>query len=184
MPAKRYNWEVIEGDVLRREQPFDYQQVAKEYDVPYKQLKNRGSKHNWRSRHNEFLRKVNREKDKRQIKEYGDSFSRVNRAIIKLTEALLALAQRKVKKAQDEGDEIKMLDLKHLADVLGKLQDIHKNSHGDTAIALNYMVQNNLIPLDYVPQIQSILEESDNQSMYRLGQVFKGDFKGELLLPD
>ncbi|NEQ64468.1 MAG: hypothetical protein F6K21_03000 [Symploca sp. SIO2D2] len=174
MPRQsKHNWKAIEETILHNEEPLNYKEIAAKYEVPYDQLRQRASKHKWRSRHEEFLAQVRQERERRQFEDLSDDFYKIDKAVVKITEALLLQVQRILKEAQ-KSEPMKTQELKQLTDTVAKIREINDFSHGDIAIALKHLVVHNIIPDDIVPQVVDSLRQSEELLKDSLSKAFQG----------
>jgi len=174
MPQPRkYDWDLIESEVLRCESPLDYKVIEEKYGVPRKQLYQRAYNYKWKERHEEFLLQLNRRRDREKIDQLMSTYSKLDGAILRIAEALLQQIQRILVNAQNS-EPMRTHEVKNLVESTARLTDMLETHRGDTANALKELIVDGIIPGDIVPQILDIMERSNESLSIELSKAFTG----------
>ena len=173
MTYRKHPWLEIERIVLNREQPLDLKAIAKEFHVPYGQVKNRASKHHWAERHRFFLRNLQKEQQKWRLKKAMSDYKRFDEGVVKISEAILHQIQHHLKNAQQKDEPMKVNELRCLADAVAKVSDIERSRRGDTATALRQLIEQEVLPPSVAMAIIDIIDEEDEKMQAKFSEIFR-----------
>lgn len=180
MPAPKYDWVRIEEEATRTEGKIPYDYLAEKYNVPKDNLYKRAYEYNWNERHEKFLRDLAEQRDRDRIAAISETYNKLDKFGLKVLEGLFRHITLNIHEADQRQEKLQPEELGKLTTSYRQLMSVLKDSKGDTAIALNHLIDTGIIPPDFVPQISGVLEDGDSHTAERLTAIFRG----RVFLPD
>lgn len=179
MPAhQKYSWKKIEDDIFSDDRPLDYKEVSEKWNVPVYLVKRRSKRLGWEERKQSINALVDDERRKNILENNLDRVTRIDRAVLALSEALLADASRSFKILTEinktENVPTSANQLIGYGRAASIAADLARYHHGDLGVALNTLVEAGIIPEDVTPQVLITIEESEINLSRELQKVFSG----------
>ena len=174
MPKAKCNWEEIEERVLQSAAPLDYAAIARKENLPATTVRKYASRHGWRERHEEFLKGLKREADRRKFELLAEKQMKVSAGLMDLNLFLLSQLNLSAREIQRSNHPMNWREVYQFAKGVQMIQAIFETSRGDISRAVTTLVENGMIPEDKISAIFLAAKESEE----RLGETIAGIFEG------
>ena len=171
---KRLDWDLISQEYI--EAPTEaarpsLEALARKYDVSYTYLRKKSAAGKWRSRANQYLAALAKERTRLQIEKRMVDIEMIDCSIVQLTKGLLD----RIASTLQRDEALGVREIQGLCTSLKTLSELTASNKGDIFTSLMTLVEEEILTQNQVNQVAYALSESDRGLQDRIALIIGGN---------